>query len=213
MPGAARLAARCTGALTVSWSVPQDTLIGEVADSSSRGAGSYSVRQKQSPDAAFACLTACSGVRPTQLRQAVRTRYHWVANRANGVSVVRAGGKLRDVPDGRMGAVVNNADSGDEDLLDLADAITLLRDQVAEARRRIGAGHHAGVQFGLGEITVELGMELARTGGIDGGLRFSVVSFGGRHESSRKATHTVTVRLTPHLPGGGDVDVADQDDN
>ncbi|MEU4995686.1 trypco2 family protein [Streptomyces sp. NPDC021622] len=35
-----------------------------------------------------------------------------------------------------------------------------------------------GVGFGLGEITVELGMELARTRGVDGGLRFSVIGLG-----------------------------------
>ncbi|PKV84258.1 trypco2 family protein [Streptomyces sp. TLI_146] len=102
-----------------------------------------------------------------------------------------------------------------DDELDLADAITLLREQVAEAQRRVADDGDQGVGFGLGEITVELGMELARTRGVDGGLRFSVVNLGGKKETTRKTTHTVTVRLKPHLPGAGDpgdTEVGDEDD-
>ncbi|MFD9795982.1 trypco2 family protein [Streptomyces sp. NPDC059070] len=109
---------------------------------------------------------------------------------------------------------MGNADTGADDALDLADAITLLRDQVAEAQRRIGADAAGdfGVRFALGEITLELGLELTRTRGRDGALRFGAVSLGGKRENARKATHTLTVRLTPHLPDGGDVDVSDEDD-
>lgn len=103
-----------------------------------------------------------------------------------------------------------------EEIVDLADAIALVRDQIVEARRRIeqpGAG--GGVEFGLGEITVELGMELTRTKGGSGGLRFGVVGvgadFGAKLESADKSMHKVTVRLTPRLPGGGEVDVKDFD--
>ncbi|MER5217218.1 trypco2 family protein [Streptomyces sp. NPDC002838] len=111
---------------------------------------------------------------------------------------------------------MNNANSADQDWLDLADAITLLRDQVAEAQARIGSpdgtgAGHKGVLFTLGEITLELGMELTRTRGIDGGLRFSVVGLGGRKETGNTASHTVTVQLKPHRPGGGDVDVNDEE--
>lgn len=95
------------------------------------------------------------------------------------------------------------------DALDLADAIMLLRDQVAEARRRVSTTGDAGVLFGLDEVTLELGLELAHTRGVDAGLRFGVVGFGGKRDSGRTATHKVTVRLSPHLPGGGDVDVSD----
>ncbi|MFH9202550.1 trypco2 family protein [Streptomyces anulatus] len=98
--------------------------------------------------------------------------------------------------------------------MDLADAITLLRDQVAEAQSRIadpaGAGDR-GVLFTLGEITLDLGLELTGTKGVDGGLRWSVISLGGRKENGSKATHTVSVTLTPHRPDGGDVDVSDEE--
>lgn len=105
--------------------------------------------------------------------------------------------------------------AAEDEGLDLADAITLLREQIAEAQRRIGTdgGGDGGVRFGLGEITLELGLELARTRGVDGGLRFSVLGFGGKQESARTTTHHLTVRLNPHLPGGGDIDVSDYEDD
>jgi len=90
-----------------------------------------------------------------------------------------------------------------DDWLDLADAIELLRIQVAEAQRRsVGAD----VRFRLGEITVEFGMELARTRGAGGGLRFGVASVDGRGERTARATHHVTVRLDPRRADGSPVD-------
>ncbi|MEH0446673.1 hypothetical protein QA811_24080 [Streptomyces sp. B21-102] len=111
---------------------------------------------------------------------------------------------------------MRSEENGEEDWLDLADAVTLLRDQVAEAQSRIaspnGTGsRHQGVLFTLEEITLDLGLELTRTKGVNGGLRWSVISLGGKKESGKKATHTVTVRLRPHLPGGRDIDVSDKE--
>ncbi|MET9572449.1 trypco2 family protein [Streptomyces virginiae] len=103
---------------------------------------------------------------------------------------------------------------GDGQWMDLADAITLLREQVAEAQRRLAdptVGGDKGVLFTLGEISVELGLELTGTKGVNGGLRWSVISLGGKKESSAKDTHKLTVKLTPHRPGGGDVDISDEE--
>ncbi|MGI5341285.1 trypco2 family protein [Streptomyces sp. CA-181903] len=99
-----------------------------------------------------------------------------------------------------MGIGSGNGGGRDGEWLDLADAIALLRRQVAEARARVAEGEE--VRFGLGEITLELGLELTRTRGADGGLRFAVAELGGRTESARKATHTVTVRLAPQSAAG-----------
>ncbi|OKI86472.1 hypothetical protein AMK11_16630 [Streptomyces sp. CB02414] len=107
---------------------------------------------------------------------------------------------------------MSSASGADEEWMDLADAVTLLRDQIAEAQDRIAAPAgpgDKGVLFTLGEITLDLGLELTGTKGVNGGLRWSVISLGGKKESGRKATHTVTVKLTPHRPGGGDIDVSD----
>ncbi|MFD9124547.1 trypco2 family protein [Kitasatospora sp. NPDC059571] len=101
-----------------------------------------------------------------------------------------------------------------EEWMDLADAIALLREQIAEAQDRIAhplSPSHQGVLFTLGEITLDLGLELTSAKGANGGLRWSVISLGGKKESARKATHTVTVKLQPHLPGGGDIDVSDEE--
>ncbi|WP_301128853.1 trypco2 family protein [Streptomyces cacaoi] len=109
---------------------------------------------------------------------------------------------------------MSDASGSDLQGLDLADAIALLRDQVAEAQERIadpsGEGHRE-VLFTLGEITLDLGLELTGTQGVDGGLRWSVLSLGGRKDSGTKTTHSVTVKLQPHRPGGGDVDVSDEE--
>lgn len=118
-------------------------------------------------------------------------------------------------------------DGADGEWLDLADAITLLRDQIAAARARIaepqGSGNKAdplasgdkGVLFELGEITVELGLELARTAGVDGGLHFAVmgvgVGIGGKREKTESATHKLVVRLTPQTSGGKPVLTHDVD--
>lgn len=107
---------------------------------------------------------------------------------------------------------MSGASGVDEEWLGLADAVELLREQIAEAQARIAKpteGGDRGVLFTLGEVTLELGLELTGTKGVNGGLRWSVVSLGGKKESSRKATHTVTVKLTPHRPGAGDIDVDD----
>ncbi|MEV0262314.1 trypco2 family protein [Streptomyces sp. NPDC050617] len=101
-----------------------------------------------------------------------------------------------------------------EEWLDLADAIALLRDQVAEAQRRIdapGTAGDQGIRFGLGEITLELGMELARAQGAGGKLRFGVVGVEGERQSTRTATHRVTVRLDPRTADSSGVEVGDEE--
>lgn len=94
----------------------------------------------------------------------------------------------------------------DEDWLDLADAITLLRDQLTVAQER-GAG--SPLRFVLGEITVEFEIELVRSKNGGGALRFGVVEANARRESSARSAQRVTLRLNPEHRGGGDVAVGD----
>lgn len=98
-----------------------------------------------------------------------------------------------------------------EDGMDLADAIALLREQLAEAQDRIANGGDHGVVFTLGEITLQLGMELTHTRGVDGGLRFSALSFGGRREKTDRATHTLTVQLKAQGADGTPLNVNDRE--
>ncbi|WP_369244646.1 trypco2 family protein [Streptomyces sp. R41] len=94
----------------------------------------------------------------------------------------------------------------DEDWLDLADAIEVLRTQLSEAQRR---GQDSQLRFVLGEITAEFEIELVRTGGGGGKLRFGVVEADARRERSARSTQRVTLRLNPEHRGGGDVAVGD----
>ncbi|MGW9453973.1 trypco2 family protein [Streptomyces sp. NPDC055632] len=98
--------------------------------------------------------------------------------------------------------------------MDLADAITLLRDQIAESQRRIArptGNGDKGVRFTLEEITLDLGLELTEAKGVSGGLKWSVISFGGKKESGAKASHTLHVKLTPRQTDGGNIEVGDEE--
>jgi len=101
------------------------------------------------------------------------------------------------------------ADESQVEWLDLADALTALREQLIEAQERaLGSP----IRLSVEEVTVELGLELQRSAKGDGGLRFGVVSMGGSGERSRHATHTVSVRLSARTDDGEPVDVSDKDD-
>jgi hypothetical protein len=92
--------------------------------------------------------------------------------------------------------------------LDLADAVTALRNQLAEAQRR-GAGDP--IRLGISEITMQFGLELVRSAKGDGGLRFGVVSVGAGGEHARKATHTVSLKLSAYGDDGSPVDIGDDE--
>jgi NTP-dependent ternary system trypsin peptidase co-occuring protein len=102
------------------------------------------------------------------------------------------------------------ADKGPAEWLDLADALTALRDQLAEAQAR---AYYSPIHLSVEEVTIEFGLELQRSAHANGGLRFGVVSVDGSGQRDRKATHTVTVRLTAHGEDGAPVDVSDVDDD
>ena len=71
------------------------------------------------------------------------------------------------------------ADGSQVEWLDLADALTALREQLIEAQERaLGSP----IRLSVEEVTVELGLELQRSAKGDGGLRFGVVSMGGSGE-------------------------------
>lgn len=102
------------------------------------------------------------------------------------------------------------ADPDYSDWLDLADVLTALHEQLAEAQIRAAGSP---IRFSVEEVTVELGMELQRSANGNGGLRFGVVSLSGGGERARHGTHTVSLRLNAHTDTGEVVDVADLDDD
>ncbi|MFF2406319.1 trypco2 family protein [Streptomyces sp. NPDC058092] len=93
-----------------------------------------------------------------------------------------------------------------DDWLDLADALDLLRSQVAESQRR---AQRSEVRFGVEQITVDFELELMRTREGGGGLRFGVADAKARQESGRRSVQRVSLTLKPERPGGGDVQIGD----
>jgi hypothetical protein len=86
----------------------------------------------------------------------------------------------------------------------LVEAVRALRREIVEASR---VANDEEVQFKLGPIELEFALELSREAGVEGGLKFWVVSFGGQAKRGSATTHTVKMVLTP---AGGDVLISDE---
>ena len=84
----------------------------------------------------------------------------------------------------------------------LADAIGQVR---AELEQAVKDGQESSVAFRAGPVELEFEVAFTRTGGIDGGFKLSVLSFGAKREKSAAATHRVKVALTPADRGGQDL--------
>ncbi|MFI9269475.1 trypco2 family protein [Kitasatospora sp. NPDC052896] len=78
--------------------------------------------------------------------------------------------------------------------IELADAIEAVRQQLAAAAER-GAGHR--IQFEVGPVELEFGVELRRDGKLSGGVRAWVLSADAEVSAGRTRAHRVTVTLTP----------------
>jgi hypothetical protein len=89
----------------------------------------------------------------------------------------------------------------------LAEAIRALRTELSEA---IQAGEDEQLRFVLGVVELDLEFVVEQTKGVDGGIRFWVVSVGGKAEHRSTATQRVRLSLTPRS-GGGEVLVDDRD--
>ncbi|MCM3920147.1 hypothetical protein ND748_00355 [Frankia sp. AiPs1] len=104
------------------------------------------------------------------------------------------------------------------DEVGLAEAIEALRRELATAKLA-GAGEP--IQFTLGPVDMEFGLEIRREGKGEAGVKFWVVSVGGGGSAGRTVTHRLQVRLQPHeiVPDGAggtttrDVRVRDRDSN
>lgn len=88
----------------------------------------------------------------------------------------------------------------------LAEAIGQVR---AELERATKEGASSAVAFRPGPVELEFEVAFARTGGVNGGLQLSVLSFGAKRERSSTSTHRVRVALTPVDRAGNDVLIGD----
>lgn len=95
----------------------------------------------------------------------------------------------------------------DEDFVELAEAIGVVRDQLRLARE---AGEDQEPRFVVGRVEVEFAVEARRDGGAEGGVQFGVFTLKGRAGVSAGSTHRVRLELTPETDAGGDYRVRDE---
>ena len=89
----------------------------------------------------------------------------------------------------------------------LAEAIRSLRAELSLAMQH-GAGEE--IRFRVGPVELEFLLEVTQEAGIEGGVRFYVVSLGGKGSVARSSTHRITLSLLPLTAEGKDVSVVDE---
>jgi Trypsin-co-occurring domain 2 len=87
----------------------------------------------------------------------------------------------------------------EEDTADLAGAIRVVRRQLDES---MSEGRDGAVRFELGAVHMEFEVVLTRDASVDGGIRFGVVSFGGKGGLGRTRTHRISVEMQPVIVDG-----------
>lgn len=86
--------------------------------------------------------------------------------------------------------------------IELADAVTALRDELLTAATR-GAGQE--IAFTVGPIELEFTVELRKDTTAKAGFKAWVLSGDVEAGAGRTTTHRVTLTLTPKRPDGGDL--------
>jgi hypothetical protein len=93
-----------------------------------------------------------------------------------------------------------------EDWVGLADAIRALRRELTAS---MTAAQGEAIRFELGPVEMEFLLEVRKEGGGEAGVRFWVVSLGGKGAVSSGSTHRVVLSLTPKGPSGRPPEIAD----
>jgi Trypsin-co-occurring domain 2 len=79
---------------------------------------------------------------------------------------------------------------------DLADTIRALRAQLTSA---MSEGTDQALRFDLGELHLEFEVAVTRDASADGGIRFGVISIGGKASLGNEATHRISMTMQPML--------------
>ena len=93
-----------------------------------------------------------------------------------------------------------------EEWVGLADAIRALRRELTTA---MTAGQGEAIRFELGPVEMEFLLEVRKESEGEAGVRFWVVSLGGKGGLSSGSTHRVTLSLEPKGPSGRRPEIAD----
>ncbi len=83
--------------------------------------------------------------------------------------------------------------------LELADVVRALRRELVAATTE---GEGSTLRFQLGPVELEFLVDIRREAGADAGVRFGVVSFGGRGTVTSGSTHRVKLVLMPQDASG-----------
>jgi hypothetical protein len=103
--------------------------------------------------------------------------------------------------------------SEDEGLVELSDAIGVVREQLVAAQaagQRVEAGQ--GLTFTVGKVSIEFSGEVKKATSGGGGLKFWVLTAEAKAERSSGATHKVSIELIPQTREGESFIVADSVD-
>lgn len=96
-----------------------------------------------------------------------------------------------------------------ENWIGLADAIRELRRELTDA---MADAQDESIRFELGMVEMEFLLNASRDTGGEAGVRFWVVSLGGRGSVSSGSTHRVKLSLTPKDASGMSPEIADTED-
>ncbi|MGH3247666.1 MAG: trypco2 family protein [Trebonia sp.] len=94
-----------------------------------------------------------------------------------------------------------------ESWLDLADVVRALRRELAAATAEADGSE---IRFELGPVELEFLVDVKKEGGVDGGVRFGVVSFGAKGGVASGSGHRLKLVLTPQDMSGHPPRISDR---
>jgi hypothetical protein len=93
----------------------------------------------------------------------------------------------------------------DEPFADLASTIKQLRTELTKA---MAEGQGEQLLFGLGAVELELVVDVKNETGVDGGIKFNVITFGARKQRGHTNSHKIKLTISPVDAAGNPARVA-----
>ncbi|MEV6341348.1 trypco2 family protein [Nocardia vinacea] len=94
---------------------------------------------------------------------------------------------------------------GNEHFADLASTIRQLR---AELNKAMTEGQGEDLRFGLGPVELELHVDVKNEHSGEGGIKFNVITLGGRKSRSNTNSHKIKLTLNPIDQAGNPARIA-----
>jgi hypothetical protein len=97
-------------------------------------------------------------------------------------------------------------------MVELVEAVDLVRTQLAEAARRAVTEANKGVVLNVETVEVQLGVEIMESTDAKGGLNVWVLTISAGMATAATTTHTVTLTLKPQDEAGQPLKVSARGD-